>query len=105
MQLERNHASPEIQSRTCSLGQQVQGECAVVRKGAHEFASHVISLLIFTKGFSGRTLRRLPVLAHTKIFSHASSLQPIDYWQWLAGLDDAINDTIRETQVTQKPAS
>jgi SpoVK/Ycf46/Vps4 family AAA+-type ATPase len=59
--------------------------------------SHALALLAGRcKGFSGRTLRRLPVLAHAKIFTQSSTLEAMNVWQWLTGLEAAIDDTIKE---------
>lgn len=49
------------------------------------------------QGFSGRTLRRLPVLAHAKMMDHSSPRAALTCLDWLLGLEDAIEDA-REGQ-------
>ncbi|UZJ54704.1 hypothetical protein CBS101457_004024 [Exobasidium rhododendri] len=52
------------------------------------------------KGFSGRTLRRLPVLAHARLHTYTSSAEVITCQDWLTGLQEAIEESSQAMQAS-----
>lgn len=55
------------------------------------------------KGLSGRTLRRLPVLAHARHIGLAQT--PIDLNLWLDGMWKALHETLHDLQKTRLGSS
>jgi hypothetical protein len=58
----------------------------------------LVALAVDVQGLSGRTLRRLPVLAHARSIGHALTDEPISFDVWLTSMQAAAQESRIEIQ-------